>query len=146
MELKNSHRTINVCQGITDPTSLCAICTSPLVHVLTPALMRCHGPLFDSHLMTFWSRLQQTRALIKEELIHAGLWEEAVFTYVYVCDWSVVAWGPHSLVQRQCAISTPLSAPPRPVGTRSLAISPEPSTGELVLCFWKGKLRQWVRV
>lgn len=29
-----------------------------------------YGPLFDSHLMTFWSYPQQTRALIKEELIH----------------------------------------------------------------------------
>lgn len=111
-----------------------AVCTSPLVRVLTRAPMRWHAPLFDSHLMTFWSYPQQTRALIKEELIHT-LRGSNVDVRVLVCVRSAMNLNQGSPNWR--AIPTPVSSL-RTCGNKESGYFPWAPMRQLVLCLVKG--------
>lgn len=131
------------------PPNPCAVCTSPVVHVLNPRP--------DEMSWTFvW--LPSDDLLVPsstDKSPHKGgidpCWPlRGSSVYVCVCDGSVCVMGGyregHTHSCKDSLPSQPLSAPRGSVGTRSLAISLEPSIGELVLCFWKGKLRWWVRI
>lgn len=125
------------------PPSPHAVCTSPLVHVLTPCpdeMARTSVWLPSDDLLVLSSTDESPhKGGIDPHKTH--LLQSAAFVCVFVCLCvSTVPQGPHSLTAHPTTVpSQPrFRTPQGSVGTRSQAISLELFARELVLCLVKG--------